>query len=457
MASDAVRQANFAFGSAAAIRQAQERRIGAAVAHARAHVPYYRETMRRMILGTEDFRTAEDLARLPLLEREQLQRDPEYFVSEHWPIGRCVLLESGGSTGAPVLVFRDPASFFAGAAHYERLRAVIRRLAGRWVRYREAVILPQSSTTGDTFRALRSRTKLPKSLQVQLRTFALRPPAELIGELNAYRPDVIGAYGSFLEALFVHVREHSPRFVAPRVVVYGADSMSPAARAWVQGTLGIEVLSNYGAIEAPHIGFECEAHRGYHLNVDLSPLRLVGADGRGRPDEPGEVVVSNLVNRGTVLLNYRLGDVATAIAEPCECGRNLPLLSYLERTKLAWLDLGDGLAVHAQLLRRVLYRAHGIWSFQIVQVSPREFHVRLVATRECDRTGTGERVARGLREHLPDGVAIRLEFVQELPRGPSGKIQPIVALSHDPQGSATRRPASSADWADQAGHGRARA
>ena len=455
MVSDGVREANFGFRSAAAIRQAQERRIGATVAYARAHVPYYRETMRRMILGTEAFRTPEDLARLPMVEREQLQRDPEYFVSEQWPTDQCVLFESGGSTGAPVSVFRDPASFFAGAAHYERLRAVIRRLAGRRVRYREAVILPQSSSTADTFRALRTRTKLPKALQVQLRTFTLRPPAELIGELNEYRPDVIGAYGSFLDELFAHLREHNPRFVAPRVVVYGADSMSPAARVWVQGTLGIEVLSNYGAIEAPHIGFECEAHRGYHLNVDLYPVRLVGADGRGRADDAGEVVVSNLVNRGTVLLNYHLGDLAASVGEPCECGRRLPLLAYLERTKLAWLDLGDGRKVHAQPLRRVLHREHGIWSFQIVQVSPRSFLVRLVTSPECDRTGTGERIARGLRDQLPDDVAIRLEFVQELPRGPSGKIQPIVALSHEREGSATQRQEASADAADHAGHGHA--
>jgi phenylacetate-CoA ligase len=449
MAKDAVREANFAFCSAAAIRQAQERRIRATVAHARTHVPYYRETMRRMILGTEDFRTAEDLARLPLLEREQLQRDPEYFVSEQWPTDRCVLLETGGTTGIRVLVFRDPPSFFAGAAHYERLRAVIRRLAGRRVRYREAVILPQTSSTGDTLRALRGRTKLPKALQVQMRTFGMRPPAELIGELNAYRPDVIGAYGSYLEALFVHIREHNPQFAAPRVVVYGADSMSAVARAWVQGTLGIEVLSNYGAIEAPHIGFECEAHQGYHLNIDLCPLRLV--DAGGGPSEAREVVVSNLVNRGTMLLNYRLGDVATFAEEPCECGRNLPLLSYLERTKLTWLDLGDGVTVHAQPLRRVLHLEREIWCFQIVQVSPREFIARLVASPESDRTATGQRVARRLREQLPDGVAIRVEFVHELPRGPSGKIQPIVALSEDTHGYAMRRQAPSADDADPAG------
>ena len=78
-------QARFPFSSAAEVRRAQERRIGEMITYARTYVPYYRETMRRKIIGIEELRTAEDLARLPLLERESLQRDPEYFVSEQWP------------------------------------------------------------------------------------------------------------------------------------------------------------------------------------------------------------------------------------------------------------------------------------------------------------------------------------------------------------------------------------
>jgi phenylacetate-CoA ligase len=428
MASDALGQARFPFRSADAIRRAQERRVREAVAYARAHVPYYRETMRRRILGVEDLATVEDLARLPLLERESLQRDPEYFVSEQWPPARCVMLESGGSTGAPINIFRDPASLFAEAAHYERLRSVIRRLAGRRAGYREAVIVPPDSSTGRTVSGLRSRTLLPKALQVQMRTFVLRPPAELLQELNAYRPEVIGAYGSYLDALFMHVREHDPPFDAPRVAVYGADPMSRAAREWARDALGVEVLSNYGSVEAPHIGFECERHRGYHVNVDLHPVRLIGSDGPAGPGAPGEVVVSNLVNRGTMVLNYRLGDLATPAQEPCGCGRNLPLLSFFERTKLAWLDLGDGVSVHAQDFRLVLHRVPGIWRFQVVQEARRRFLVRLVASPDCDRERAGERIAVGLREQLPGDVVVRVEFVHELARGRAGKVQPFVAM-----------------------------
>ena len=93
----------------------------------------------------------------------------------------------------------------------------------------------------------------------------------------------------------------------------------------------------------PTSGSSASRHRGYHLNSDLYPIRLIDRDGRDAEDEsPGEVVVSNLVNAGTVLLNYRLGDLVTAVKGPCPCGRTLPLCGYLERTRSAWLDLGQG-------------------------------------------------------------------------------------------------------------------
>ena len=431
MAFEAARQRRFSYASPAVVRRAQERRVRTAVAYAQRHVPYYRETMRSLRLAPDDFRTADDLARLPLIQRDQLQRDPEYFVSEKWPPEACVRLESGGSTGEPLTVFRDPPALFAAAAHFERLRVLIGRLAGRPLRYREAAILPLDSSSATGVAAFRARTQLPKDMRVRRRTFSmLRPPAELVPELNEYCPDVISSYGSYLDALFAHIREHRPTFAVPRVLVYGADSMSAVMREWVQNALGVEVLSSYGAIEAPHIGFECESHRGYHLNSDLYPIRLIDRDGRDAEDEgQGEVVVSNLVNAGTVLLNYRLGDLVTAVEGPCPCGRTLPLCGYLERTRSAWLDLGQGRMVHAQALKAVLRHEQQLWRYQIVQQAPRQFLLRAIPSPGCDRRTSASRLRERLLAQLPEDADVRVQFLTDLPRGPAGKVQPVVPLS----------------------------
>ena len=68
------------------------------------------------------------------------------------------------------------------------------------------------------------------------------------------------------------------------------------------------MLSRYGAVECFRIGYTCEHDEGFHIHESLCDLKIVGPDGTRLADgEPGEVVISNLVNRATVLLNYNLG------------------------------------------------------------------------------------------------------------------------------------------------------
>ena len=64
------------------------------------------------------------------------------------------------------------------------------------------------------------------------------------------------------------------------------------------------------------MGWECDAHHGYHINSDLYPLRIVNERGEAVAVRPARSC-SNLINRGTVLLNYRPGDLASRIDGPC--------------------------------------------------------------------------------------------------------------------------------------------
>ena len=76
-----LKQYRYPFRSRAAVRNDQSRRIQRMVAHAYRFVPYYRETLDRLGLRPSDFRTVDDLARLPVLERRQIQFAPERFLS----------------------------------------------------------------------------------------------------------------------------------------------------------------------------------------------------------------------------------------------------------------------------------------------------------------------------------------------------------------------------------------
>jgi len=410
------------------IERRQRRRLRAMIRHAYGTVPFYRRVMDERGLRPEDVRTAEDLTRLPIVEREQLQRDPESFLSTAWPADRHVRLRSGGSTGAPRTVHHDAAALLANAAHGERERSIVSSLIGRRVGYRETDIATRFSSAAEVRRSAHAHSLIPARVRIERQYLSLLdPPADLACQIGAFRPDVLHGFGSAMALLFAYHRATGVGFHRPSVVTFSADAMPEAARRLIEIEYGIPVLGTYQAIEALKIGFECGHGRGYHLNTDLYPLRLVDPEGRDvAAGASGEVVVSNLVKRATVLLNYRLGDLATLAPAPCPCGRTLPLLASVDGRRDDIIALPSGRIVHPQALRSVFIAQPEVWQYQVVQETPTRFAAAVVAAPGADQDGLRERLATGLVARLGDPVAFDIRFVEALARTPGGKVRTIV-------------------------------
>ena len=74
-------QERYPFRPAARIARDRDRRVRRMVRYAYRWVPYYRETLDRLGLTPRDFRTVDDLRRLPLISSADLQTSPEQFRS----------------------------------------------------------------------------------------------------------------------------------------------------------------------------------------------------------------------------------------------------------------------------------------------------------------------------------------------------------------------------------------
>lgn len=428
-------QARFPYRSSSAIENAQRRRIRRMVVHAYRTVPYYRETMDRLGLHADEIRTANDLARLPILERQSLQRDPEYFMSSAQSKSPHLDASSGGSTGAPRTIHWDTAAIFQNAAHAERERSIIAALAGRFV-YKESVITTERASDRKIQSIYSERALLPSRVRLEHQHLTmLDSPEKNARLLNEFRPDVIRGYGSYLARLFSHVHATRMTFHRPKVVFYDADELPPSARSLIADTFGIHVLSAYQAIEAFKIGFECEAHSGLHLNVDLYPLRIVSDDGvEVSPGKDGDVVVSNLINRATVLLNYRLGDIAHLIPESCPCGRTLPLLSFIQGRTDDWVKLSSGEMVHPQSIRTIFTEESAVWQYQVVQEQTDRFRVSVVGSGERDDLSA--RLRERFAERFGANVRAEIAFVDSIEPTPGGKIRPVISLLTSGNGAA---------------------
>jgi phenylacetate-CoA ligase len=260
-----------------------------------------------------------------------------------------------------------------------------------------------------------------------------RPFQEAVDLINRHRPDVISGYGSFLEALFRFVVANGIELHRPDRVGYFSDGMSPEGRRLISREFGVPILSNYTATECFKIGFTCEAESGFHIHADICQLEVLDENGAEVPaGETGEIVISNLLNRGSALLNYRLGDLGRMSPDPCPCGRTFPLLAELEGRKEDLLFLDADRVVHPRALWSVFGRLPDIVQYQLVQHDRQTFELHIVTRDSATRQEMVRAAAGGLRELLGD-VDIDVNAGEGPLSGPGGKVRPVISYCRPPR------------------------
>ena len=414
----------------AALRDA---RIRETVTYAAATVPYYRDLFAREGIDPREIVSAAGLEQLPLTSKQDLRRDPDRFVSDS-RLGRgSIPFHTSGSTGIPIRFHHDRRSLLQNIAFGERQRHVEVRLCGKELRYLKVSLARQGGTGAQTRSIYRRQTFIP--VKPRRRSVLFTPPLDrVVEEINSLRPDVIRGNGSYVELLFRHLAASGARMHMPRVIVYGSDMMAEDVKKSIEHEYGVPLLSHYNATEAFQIGYLCEERNDFHLQADLCHLMIVSADGtKAAAGEPGEVVITNLVNRGTVLLNYRLGDVARMAEGRCSCGRTFPLLSQLKGRVEDVVYLDDGAMIHPRLVWDVVKEHPGVAQYQLVQREPRHFELRLVTEYRAQFGSIAEALVRDL-SRLLEGAKVEAEYRELLEPGPGGKFRAVVALQQPEPG-----------------------
>ena len=405
----------------AELRRIRDRRVQAIVAHAYRTVPHYRETMRRLGLTPSDFRSADDLARLPLLSKDEVAADPGRFRSTAVDPTTCLALTTTGSTGPRLTVLHDPEAMRLNLACAGRETEAILRTIGRpLLGLRIATFRWPTGVPETTHRFYRSQAFLPT------RTLALSaydPVEEDVARLDRFRPHIVAGSGSYTGVLFRLFLEGTIRFALPKAVVVGGDVFPERVRSRLEDEHGIPVFSCYGATEVPRIGFSCEERRGLHLHADLCHVAVLG-DGNG----PAELIVSNLTNRATVLLNYRLGDRGAFGERGCPCGHTLPLLDGMIGRVDEAIHLPNGRFLTRYDLYRVLKHRADVLEYQLVQTAQEILTLMIVTDVDADLARIEREVRQGFHALVGDRVRVDVERVAAIPRLPGGKVALIAAL-----------------------------
>ncbi len=418
------------FRPLAEIEAIQSRRVRAMVKHAYDNVPFYRDAMDQRGLKPRDFQTAADLARLPVIDRDLYIQQTEMFQAPNFVTADGLTLHSGGTSGTPKKVRHEARALFLAFASGHRRRVVFSHFLGRPFGYRETRFARPTGTVGRVRRFYEDHSWTPRRIDLIRQALPAGDMSvkDTAAAINEFRPDHVVGYGSFVGAFFRELHDQGIPIHRPKLITYVGDSMPDSDRSLIEREFGIPVISTYQCTEVMRMGFFCEQRSGFHLSIDLAAFRVVDDEGREvAPGESGHLIVSNLTNRATVLLNYDLGDIITRGKPTCPCGRTLPMIENIRGRSGDLLRLADGRIMHGLVAAEPLMAVPGVRQFQIVQQAHDRFVLRAVAKPGTDKQQASAALANALRTKVGNEASVTVEWFEVIPPGANGKVKSVIS------------------------------
>jgi phenylacetate-CoA ligase len=396
------------------VQELQLVRLREIVRHARETTEYYRGTLKD---HRHDFDSLTQLQQLPLVTKRDIRERAGEFLSSAIPREQMVEARTGGSTGRALVVHFDQ------RCQEYRNAASMRsdRWAGRELGVKTAAIWGNPPV--DTTLRERVRNALLNRL-VYLDTMALNDEsvARFAVMWKREKPAIIFGHSHSIFLLASFLKRQRIDHIKPRGIISTSMMLLDSERAVIEEVFGCKVTNRYGCEEVGLIACECPVHQGLHINNEHVIVEILNDAGAPAAlGEPGQVVVTDLLNRAMPLIRYQVEDVAVLSDRTCGCGRNSPLLERIVGRVADFLIKPDGtLVAGVSLVERTLTKIAGIDQMQIIQESLQHLIINVVRGSEYTAESAMQLV-REIQDVFGSDVTVELREPKSLDQDRSGK------------------------------------
>lgn len=306
----------------------------------------------------------EDISRLPITSKEDLQKDNWGFLCvERDKIAEVVA--TTGTTGAHVFIWLTRKDLDRLAENEKRCFSC----AG--VNPKDLFLL--SVTMDNLFIAGMAYYSGLQRLGAGVIRIGPHSPKKQLELIQTLHPTGIVAVPSFIIAIYKEAEKENINLSASnlkKLVLIGEairnpDFSSNSLGKMIERLGSVETYSTYGLTEA-QVGFsECHCHKGLHSNPDLVYPEIVDEKGMALKDgEIGELVVTTFQVEGTPLLRYRTGDITFKVQDKCGCGRTSPRIGPVIGRKAHKLKV-KGTTLYPKAIENALLEIEGVENYVI--------------------------------------------------------------------------------------------
>lgn len=353
------------FASPAEIKAYQEKRLITEMEYLAHRSVFYQRMFQEKKIDWSKITKLEDLKRIPLTTKEDLQRHNDEFLC----VPREEIIDYVTTSGT----LGDPVTFALTESDLQRLA------------FNEELSFTTAGCSGKDIMQL--MTTIDRRFMAGLAYYmgARRMGAGVVrvgngipelqwDTINRIQPTFCMVVPSFLIKLVEYAEGHDIDYnhcSLECAVCIGEALRNPD---FTLNTLGnrihekwssLKLQSTYASTEMQSSFTECEACQGGHLQPELIIVEFLNDEGEAvGEDEPGEVTITTLGVRGMPLLRFRTGDIVYHYNEPCSCGRNTTRLSCVLGRKGQMIKF-KGTTLYPPALYDILDNIQGVKNYVV--------------------------------------------------------------------------------------------
>ena len=316
------------YKSPAEIKTFQERMLIETLGYVSEKSAFYKRVFAENSIDIRDIKTLEDLRKLPVTTKQDLQLHGEDFIC----VDNAEIIDYVTTSGT----LGNPVTFALTESDLQRL-AYNEASSFTMIGMDRNDIMQLMTTIDRRFMAGLAYFMGARELGSGVVRVGNGIPELQWDTIQRVKPTVCMVVPSFLIKLIEYAEAHGIDYNScslRKAICIGEALRNPDGNLTKLGQKisdkwpELELFSTYASTEMQSSFTECNHHCGGHVPTDLIIVELLDEDNRPVSDgEPGEVTITTIGVEGMPLVRFKTGDMCIGYKDECPCGRKSMRLS----------------------------------------------------------------------------------------------------------------------------------
>lgn len=390
--------------------------------HAYGNVPYYKKKFDENNISIRNFKSLDDLNKLPYLEKSVLKKNYNMeLISQSADLSKIYKITTSGSTGEPMKIYVDNAQL--------EIRYASTLRGQEWAGWKIGIksVRLWHQTIGMNFVQI---LKEKFDAFLMRRTFF---PAygfneklvnKLFKEISKNKNMIIDGYAESFNYLKKLSSNNSLKL---KSMISSAQILPKHIKKEIEQKFSTTVYDKYGSREFSGIAYENNEQNGHLVQMESYIVELVKNYKKAEPNEIGEILITDLNNLVMPLIRYKIGDLAKALPVNYDlCKIKMDRIGDIYGRTQGIVLLPDKKWLPATFFIHLFkdYEDY-VEKFQVIQKKINLLIIKIVKFELYNTTIENE-IEINLRKFISKEVSINFEVVERIEMIKTGKINFII-------------------------------